>query len=613
MSARALAALLAIVVMPISATADLGDGPAAHHAPSDGALPASARDVELVGSLELTDTEAGIGDVAALGTHAYLAGYAGECFNDSPTSAGPGIHVVDFSIPQLPRKVGFIPSPAGSYTGEGVQAMRMRTSKFNGDVLLVSLEPCSSSARKAGIALYDVTDPAAPVALSVGKGDRSPKPANSKSAHSTHSAFMWQAGKRAYAVLVDNEEGGFRDVDILDITNPRRPRLIAETGGPSWRGLNRGKKQRELGNFPGSFHHDVWVKKVGRKWLMLVSYWDSGWVVLDVTNPRKPRYVKDSNYPARDRLTKLPTEGNAHQAVWSNDNRFIIGANEDLFAKFTFIIGGPGQGTWFTSSSELRGAKPIGRARGFSTIAGPTVYAGLGCPPFGIPSPANAGQTAKDEIAIAVLQEGVCDVADKVNAAEAAGYRAVILASSHTTAQFGAAPETTPCAEGASVRISVLCIGHRAFHQMFHSPPNYVEPVVGEPQVGSRGDHVRVITFADGTWGDLRLLRASNMKQIGQHQIAEALDPRFQEGGGALSIHEIKVDPRRRTNLVYASWYGGGLRVLSFGPKGLREVGHYTDGTQDYWGVYPVAQPDGPPLLLMSDMNHGLVILRYTG
>ena len=38
--------------------------------------------------------------------------------------------------------------------------------------------------------------------------------------------LAWQDGLKAYAVLVDDEEG--EDVDIFDITNPRRPVKIAE-------------------------------------------------------------------------------------------------------------------------------------------------------------------------------------------------------------------------------------------------------------------------------------------------------------------------------------------------------------------------------------------------
>lgn len=603
-----------MAMLPLSAGA-IGPTEEALHQPASGSLPPSSKNVELVGRVELTDVDDGIADVSALGTFAYVGAFAGECFNPNP-AAGPGVHVVDFSIPQLPRKVGFIPAGDGSFVGEGVQTLSVKTKKFTGDLLLMSLEPCRSNAQ-AGIALWDITDPLSPIALAVGKGDTTPKSRSGASAHSTHSAFMWAKGKNLYAVLVDNEESGSRDVDILDITNPRKPKKIAETGLTDWPKANGKARQKSIGGHGGSFLHDMIVKKIGKKYLMLASYWDTGWVVLDVTNPKRPKYVKDSNYPKRDPLTKRPTEGNAHQAVWSHDNKLIIGANEDLVAKLTFVgaMNGSGQAKWFRSSLELPGAKRIGRGQNF--LLGPSVFGGFGCPPFSVPSPTAAGPVSPGETPFVVLQEGLCDRGTKLAAAEAAGWDAAILVASHEASRFGLEPRSMPCSplEGITVGLHVVCLDHGSFHALFQQEPQFIDPIVAEPKVGDRGDTFGVFTFGDGTWGDLRLINAKTMKQIDQYQITEALDRRYEEGYGTLTVHEVKLDPRRRSNIVYASWYSGGLRVMTYSKrKGLREVGHYIgDFGPNYWGVYPVAQDDGPPLVLLSDMNHGLDIVRYTG
>ena len=111
--------------------------------------------------------------------------------------------------------------------------------------------------------------------------------------------------------------------------------------------------------------------------------------------------------------------------------------------------------------------------------------------------------------------------------------------------------------------------------------------------------------------------------------VAESKDPAFQSGFGTLSVHEVKTDPRQGKDLAYFSFYDAGLRVASFGPGGLSEVGHYiAEGGNDFWGVFPVCAGQcaltGPdqgrgrhnakrPLLLMSDRDSGLWILRYTG
>lgn len=81
-----------------------------------------------------------------------------------------------------------------------------------------------------GATLVNVTDPGNPRVLAAGFGDVDTDgvPDGSTVAHEVHSAFMWRAGLKTYAVLVDEDESGSEDVDIFDISNPRRPVKIAE-------------------------------------------------------------------------------------------------------------------------------------------------------------------------------------------------------------------------------------------------------------------------------------------------------------------------------------------------------------------------------------------------
>lgn len=644
---------LILVVTLVSAAAGAGARPAAPpalHGASDGHLPPSSRNVELVGGIRLTTSEASIGDVTARGTHAYVAAWGSACATPDPiydvleqvagpgtigrpvrTTAqttlrqvapqvseddlrgGAGVHIVDFSVPQAPVKVGFIPAPANAYVGEGMHVLPIKTKHFTGDLLVANLEPCDYFGGGAGgVALYDVTDPLAPVTLSTGIGDRTATPYASGGAHPSHSAFAWQQGSRAYVVMVDNVEFGYGDVDILDITDPRKPRHIADVGLTDWPRANR----LEIGQTGGdarSYHHDVWVKKVGTRWLMLLSYWDSGWIVLDVGNPRRPRFVRDYDYPAWDLLNGGPTEGNAHQAVWTLDNRYIIGASEDYFAKLTYVVGGGGiRQEWFAQSRELPGAPRLTR-NGTAMVSGRTTYGGLACGPLGV---ARAQPAPKGTRRMLVVQEGVCSVAEKVAAAAAAGYDTAIVAASHESSLFGVEAGRVVCPEqSGKVLLTTVCISHSALHSMFGLPPNYVVPAGSyEPEVGRRGDDVMIWTFVDGSWGDLRLIDARTMRQRDQFQIREALSPKYDEGFGWLTVHEIKPDPRARSQIVYASWYSGGMRVISHAKGRLRELGHFiSDHGSDYWGVFPVGQASGPPLVLMSDMHYGLEILRYTG
>ncbi|HET6921157.1 MAG TPA: hypothetical protein VFI46_17095, partial [Jiangellaceae bacterium] len=229
--------------------------------------------------------------MASFGNYAYLAA---RRLNTSPCGVG-GFYTVDISDPAHWSEVSFPAFPEGSYPGEGMQVITLNTPSFNGDVLLTNNENCSLPESVGGMSLYDVTDPTDISALAIGKGDTNGGALSRE--RTIHSVSGWQAGKRAFAIMVDNEEVG--DVDIMEITDPRNPVHIAETWLLDWPDA-----QAPLANGDTVFHHDLVVKKVNSNYLALLSYWDAGWVVL---------YVND---PAFD-----PPEGNAHHAEWSHNKR----------------------------------------------------------------------------------------------------------------------------------------------------------------------------------------------------------------------------------------------------------------------------------------------------
>ena len=87
--------------------------------------------------------------------------------------------------------------------------------------------------------------------------------------------------------MTDNME--FTDIDIMEITDPRNPVLVSETDANDFGVAREGVVSH--GNFQGSFLHDMVVKKIGRTWTLLVSYWDGGWVKFDVNDPANPKYI----------------------------------------------------------------------------------------------------------------------------------------------------------------------------------------------------------------------------------------------------------------------------------------------------------------------------------
>src|ERR687892_598723 len=334
-----------------------------------------------------------IADVAVDPDHdfAYLANWGSpDCplLEDVPgneaggrTAPDAGVWVVDISDLDNPEEVAFIPMSQDTRPGEGLQVIHIETAEFTGDVLAVNEESCGKNF-KAGFSLWDVTDPTNPVKLAKNFGDFTTDGAGNtpRDANQTHSVFMWTTGENAYLVAQDEMESA--DVDIFDITDPKHPVLIAEVDANEF-----DVDQPDI-FLTASFHHDVVVKEIEGRWIMLVSYWDGGWVLLDVTDPANPVFIADTDYAAGDPLlleergVALPPEGNAHQAEFTIDNRFIIGTDEDFnpFKLFISIAGGaeqpvsagtatpvaddvPGHGMWHDRARDDRPRDRGRRAR----------------------------------------------------------------------------------------------------------------------------------------------------------------------------------------------------------------------------------------------------------
>jgi hypothetical protein len=396
-------------------------------------------------------------------------------------------------------------------------------------------------------------------------------------------------------VLVDNLET--TDVDILEITDPRQPEFIAELD------LNRFPIRQRSVLGQEIFFHDVDVRKVDGTWTMLLSYWDGGWVLLDVDDPARPRFLRDSDFPNRDPLTGLrPHEGNAHQAEFSPNGRLIIGTSEDFSPyriRLTTDDGTTANGASGTDSAPF----PTD-----SGLTGTTVYVGRACPGDEAVPPATAGAT------IAVVERGVCLFQEKVDIIEAAGgYSAIVIMN--RTASDACTGFFQPFLASS---LPVVFVGRDVGFGLFDLPFDEVECLAGTGEevadlaIGTVGDSISALSVFDG-WGDVHLLRTESMRQLDAYAIPEAVDPAFAEGFGDLSVHEVAVDPSRN-NLAYLSYYSGGLRVIKYGSDGIREVGRYiAEGGNNFWGIEVHRLPGGRKIVLASDIDGGLWIFRYTG
>lgn len=565
--------------------------------------PSTSGNIDVVSQLKLKNVvPEKIADVGVLGSYAYLAAWGVE------TCKYNGVHVVDIADVKNPKEVAFIGSKEGSYPGEGIQALHIDTPAFNGDILVSNNEKCNDTTGFGGMNIYDVTRPTAPTPLAEGFGDNTVNGQGKKAANEIHSVFAWDAGDKAYAVMVDNEEG--QDVDIVDITDPRKPALIAEYD------LDETFPeilQATPDNLTEVFLHDMVVKEIDGKQVMLLSYWDGGYVKVDVTDPLAPKYLGDTDFTnpdpeaAESGLT-VPPEGNGHQAEFTADNRYVIGADED-FAPYALTARNTTDDTAIHASqgSDTR------KLEEGQTITGQSKFAGRAC--NGDPAvPAGNGTQ------VAVVERGVCAFTEKVsNVISAGGYAAVLVFN--RTASDGC---ETPTSMSVAGDIPTFGVAPRSQgFAIFDAAYDEAACLAGDGTqqapiaLGATGDTLTFSSYFDG-WGYVHLFDANagnkdgKMKELDTYALPEAHDPAYADGYGDLSVHEVATS-QQFANRMYFSYYSGGFRVVDIERNELVEKGHLiAEGGSNFWGV-EVFQSGGKEYVAASDRDYGLVIFRYTG
>jgi PA domain/LVIVD repeat len=582
------------------------------HGPDEGHLPPVQENVTLVGKAEVTNpsgagNDGRIADVFAKGNYAYLNAFF------EPTCENTGVHVIDISDLRHPVELtdAFIPTSVGSYAGEGIQVVEYRNRFFRGDLLIHQNETCpfgpdpTDPAMSGGISLWNVTDPRHPQPVTRHTGDVTNDEGGVDPAPNTvHSMRHWYDAhdRKHYVALQDNEE--FTDIDILDITDPFHPVLVNDT-------LDLvalfGVDQAEPGNLQDIFHHDLMIEKVGNRYVMNVSYWDGGYVLLDVTDPTPGNVglIAESDYALLDeeRLARgheISPEGNGHQSELSPDNRFLIATDEDFgpLRPTGVIQDGPSAG--FEYEGGQAPDTPI--IDEDTTITGTVTYVGDGC--TATPPPPGSG--------IALAERGSCTFQEKLDNIAAAGYSTGVV---FQQVRPDCRAVIRPAAESETVPLVFVNreTGLRLLNQEISADPC----TQASPAPGTAGASTSITAQFDG-WGYVRMFdvdlgrpgRPGSIEQIDTYAIPEAQDPAFADGFGDLSVHEVAIDPDRR--LAYFSYYAGGFRVARYGRHGLTEVGAFIDeGGNNFWGV-EVYERHGRNYVLASDRDFGLYIFRYT-
>lgn len=581
-------------------------------------VPQDARNVSLVGALELepegTESHA---DVWAYEDLAFVGKWRGEC-------PGTGVDIIDVSDPTTPRKIADTRDRVNT-SMEDMQAMEIG----GRDIMVTGLQDCFNPgpAGKAGLEIYDITDPAEPELLDFFDVRKLvDDPALAAAVVGVHELdLVMHPSGRALALLAvpdleaisSDAEGlnGVGDMLVLDITNPSEPELLSEFGVLDEFGVEFYLGEQR-GLFASVYDHSVRASADGTN--AYLSYWDAGVINLDITDPTAPRFVGRTEYPPVDPDPPTPpiyvNEGNAHSIDTSADQSLLIQADEDInpfeAALESSAFDGP------RSAAEASGTPPIVGLPG-QALEGEIVYVGRGCSagavePGSPPDPYLTNPRGK----IALVERGGCLFADKVARAQLAGATGVVLFNCEVGAEGCAATSEdellTPSIANPYERPDGTVVDI-VLPTVFVARPTGLELVDAPAPATAR------LTVVFNGWGYLRFFDNTNpANPVPISTFAtpntfnpDTASPRGAEGlSGTFTVH----NPELVGDTLYASWYADGVRVLDVAnPADPFEIGFWRGEGKpagapdvDIWGVVP---KDG--LLYLSDRNFGLYIVQF--
>ena len=601
-------------------SAPLADLDAASQIISDGPSGKVVKNLQLRGRGKRLAPDATT-DVWAYKDFAYTGTFNSPCGGEE----GAGVWIWDIENKNNPRFVDIIESETGSRSND-VKVATMNA----GDILVHSNETCGAGGM-GGFEVYNVDDPRNPVHLAtqrIHEPNAVLRNVFGGVNRGVHNLFLFTQGSRDYVALATHGNAWFGSSQIFDITVPSNPQFVSAWGPEllcveafcssdpynetnqtvlvntiNWwiAGLATGPTPGFGGSLIRSVH-DITVTDDGN--LMYAAAWDSGLVLLDISNPANPEVVSQALDPVNG---SLDGEVNSHSVWPSEDGTIVVEGEEDFNAwgsvqppgNLTFGTGTPTAplpGTAISTSAgddfensqtgnagtvdasslevtsgtlagttypaiELAGDQP--RFADTGPVSGDIVFIGTACDGDVI---LNAEELADGGIAVARRGPAGCTFRQKNFNAAAAGADAVVIAN--------------------NVRTDTPWSGVRIWD--YSDPEN--------PVLASTFDTVC----------------SSSPTPIPE------CDP-----FGTYSVHNVIVETTDDGRVkAYLSWYWDGMLVLDVtDPYNPKEIARYFDNSSaflesngglphDFWGVDK--QP-GEPWIYASDRNGGLYIFKEQG
>lgn len=544
---------------------------------SSGATSHKSRNLTEIGSLSFPD--GANTDVWAHGNYAYVGTFSSGVSGFCPET---GVKIADVSDPANPTFVGNLASPPLTRAND-VKVAKINTKAFKGDLLVHTNEPCAGGG-DGGVMLYDVSDPTAPAFLGSAYDIDDFFNGPHFEAFGVHNTWIFKQGNKAYVGVVANISPDSYDFRMLDVSDPTAP---VEVGRWSPTVSPDAPPAETLGTSRSLGLHDVTGNTNGT--VAYMSYWDAGYILLDVSDPSDPAFLGVGPWPEG-------AEGNAHAAWPGQGGNILVTSDEDFSANglglVTTSVALGGFGTNH-EAAEASFTPPLTGTFGPFEVAwvglgdGINSARGWGCAADpSNPNTSGPALTYGESVAgkIALIQRGACRFDEKLAVAESEGAIGAIVFN--------------------DAREDVITMGGN--------------PIVNIPGVfvrGSRGNELAALreggtsvdaTMAPGSfngWGFVRIWDTSDPSDI--TLLADVTLPStFDESApNPFGSHNVMV----RGTTAYISWYADGLVAVDFStPTNPQIVAQAVDPGDNYWGVYVQGE-----LIFTSDRDTGLKIYKH--
>jgi hypothetical protein len=242
-----------------------------------------------------------------------------------------GVAVVDTRNAAQPRQVATLASPPGTSAEDVVVLTALHGPMAGRDIAVVGIQVCGGDRADTrffrGLQVFDVTDPALPVEvgrLGTGCCTRGLHELEVQHRADLQRTFVYASVPTSEYSEPGSPSGrrdrmGRGDFRLIDVTNPRMPYEVSnwgvhhDLGGPPAPGLGCDPDPE--------YGHSAEPSADGE--LAFVSYWDSGFIALDVTDPARPTMKGRTVYPAN-------ADGDGHSSNYDEGRRLLFSADEDF-------------------------------------------------------------------------------------------------------------------------------------------------------------------------------------------------------------------------------------------------------------------------------------------